>query len=432
MADDFSITRVPESARLPMWEIMLIRTGGLIALSQFMLGAALGYGLTFWQAFWATMLGSVLLELVSLFLGLAGVREGLSTSLLARWTGFGKYGSGAIGIVIAIGLVGWFGIQNSVFAKGVDGALGGVLGFPLAAIITGLGVTLIVIFGLKWLSWTAKIAVPGFLAVISYGVYVVLQDHSLGELIASPPPGPVLSFGMATTMVAGGFMMGAIITPDLSRYCRSGKDVFWMTMSTVIFGELGVNLIAVLMAHAIKSADVVTIILQTAGWFGAAVVIFSTIKINDINLYSASLGITGVIDSVLGKKVNRGLITLIIGAIGTVLSVVGILDQFVGFLMFLGVLIPPIGGIMIVDYFILKRSRGILDESRKQSKLPEHSEKFNPITLISWAIGFFVGYLIEAGIPSVNSLLVSGIVYYIGMKMLSSIRKRKTGQEINV
>ncbi|MGG1558579.1 cytosine permease [Geobacillus thermoleovorans] len=182
-ADDFSLSRVPAEARLPMWEVLLVRIGALTALSQFMLGAALGYGMTFWQAFWATMLGSVVLEIVSLLMGIAGAREGLSTSLLARWTGFGKYGSSIIGAVISIGLIGWFGIQNAVFAKGLDEALNGALGFPLAATLTGLFVTAIVIFGFKWLSWTAKIAVPGFLAVIGYGIYKVLRDHSLVELI---------------------------------------------------------------------------------------------------------------------------------------------------------------------------------------------------------------------------------------------------------
>ncbi|MFR4831227.1 MAG: hypothetical protein ACLUA4_00060 [Bifidobacterium sp.] len=60
---------------------------------QLVLGASLGYGMSFWGAFWATMLGSVLLQVISWALGTAAAREGLSTSLLSRWTGFGKMGS---------------------------------------------------------------------------------------------------------------------------------------------------------------------------------------------------------------------------------------------------------------------------------------------------------------------------------------------------
>ncbi|MDF2678965.1 MAG: permease for cytosine/purines uracil thiamine allantoin [Brevibacillus sp.] len=416
MADDYSLSRVPKEARVPMWEILVIRIGAFTSLSQFILGAFLGYGMSFWDAALASFLGAIILEVVILLIGIAGAREGLSTSMLSRWTGFGKYGSSIIGIVIAVSTIGWFGVQNSVFAKGINDALGGALGFPLAAILTGLFVTVIVIFGFKWLGVTAKIAVPGFLLAIAYGIYHVFESHSLPELMSSAAPGPALSLGAAATMVAGSFMVGAVLTPDMTRYCRSSKDVLWSTLISVVVGEIIINLIAVLMAHAVKTSDVVTIALQTSGWLGAATVIFATVKINDINLYSASLGFTNIIHALFGKNVNRGLITLIVGIAGTVLSVLGILDQFVNFLVFLGVWIPPIAGIMVVDYFILKRSRKVLDESRKHGELPEVCETWNPVSIVAWALGFGIGYLFQWGIPSINSLVIAGIVYFIGMK----------------
>ncbi|UKS29340.1 cytosine permease [Paenibacillus sp. HWE-109] len=423
--DDFSLVRVPAHARLPMWEVLLVRIGALTCISQFMLGAALGYGMTFWQAFWATMFGSIILQVVSVLLGIAGAREGLSTSMLARWAGFGKYGSGLIGAIFAISLAGWFGIQNSVFAQGVDQALGGKLGFPLSAALTGLFVTIIVIFGFKWLSWTAKIAVPGFLLVMAYGIYKVLENHSLSSLISSPAPGPALSISAATTIVAGGFIVGCVITPDISRYCRSSKDVFGMTVIGIFLGELGVNMIAVLMAHAIKSNDIMTIVLQLTGLFGAVLVTFATIKINDINLYSSSLGFTNAIHTLFKVKSNRAIVTLVVGIFGTALSIMGILDQFIGFLILLGICVPPIPGIIIVDYYILKRSRKILDESRHLGTLPSESENFHPIMLVAWGIGILAGYYIDAGIPSVNAILATGLSYYIGMKLLQAFNQSK-------
>ncbi|MGM0715166.1 purine-cytosine permease family protein [Brevibacillus parabrevis] len=432
MADDFSLTRVPKEARVPMWEILVIRIGAFTSLSQFILGAALGYGMTFWDAALASLLGCILLEVITFLIGIAGMREGLSTSMLTRWTGFGKYGSSMIGLVIAVATIGWFGVQNSIFGQGLNDALGGALGFPLSATLTGLFVTAIVVFGFKWLGLTAKIAVPGFLLAVAYGIYNVFENHSLSELIASAAPGPALTLGTAATMVAGSFMVGAVLTPDMTRYCRSGKDVLWSTLISVVIGEIGINLIAVLMAHAVQSSDVVTIALQTSGWLGAATVVFATVKINDINLYSASLGITNFIDSIFGKNVNRGFITLVVGVAGTVLSVLGILDQFVNFLIFLGVWVPPIAGIMVVDYFILKRSRAILEESRKRGALPDTCESMNPVALAAWALGFFTGYLFDWGIPSINSLVASGIVYYLGMKLFGSAPDAKlTKSDLN-
>ncbi|MEK0286751.1 cytosine permease [Caldifermentibacillus hisashii] len=424
MGDDYSLTRVPMSERQSLWSITIVRVGALATISQFILGASLGYGMTFWQAFWATMFGSVILQVISFLLGYAGAREGLSTSLLSRWTGFGKHGSSIIGAVIAISCIGWFGVQNSVFANGIVEATGGKLSLPVAATITGLGVTVLVIFGFKLLSITATITVPLFLLAVGYGIFKVLKDHSIIDLMSASPAGEPMSMGAAATMVAGGFIIGAVITPDFSRFAKNGKDVFWMATIGVLIGELGINMIAVLMALAAKTNDVVSIMVTTSGWFGAFVVILSTVKINNLNLYSSSLGFTNIFDSVFNIKLNRGMVTLVIGVIGTVLSIMGILDHFVGFLTFLGVLVPPIAGIIVVDYFILKTHRKELDESRKEGKLPEIISNMHPVTFIAWIAGFASGYLITIGIPSINSLVMSGLVYYVGAVLVKKYKKQ--------
>ncbi|WP_342430304.1 cytosine permease [Neobacillus sp. FSL H8-0543] len=429
LGDDYSLSRVPQSARHSLWSITIVRVGALATISQFILGAALGYGMTFWDAFWATMLGSVILQVISFLLGYAGAREGLSTSLLSRWTGFGRYGSSIIGAIIAIACIGWFGVQNSVFADGLVQATNGKLSLPVAATLTGLGVTVLVIFGFKLLSATATIAVPAFLLAVGVGIYAVLSKHSLIDLTNTAPAGDPLTMGVAATMVAGSFIIGAVITPDFSRFAKSGKDVFWMTMIGTLIGELGINMIAVLMALAARTNDVVSIMVQTSGWLGAIVVVFSTIKINNLNLYSSSLGFTNIFDSIFKLKLNRGVVTLVIGVVGTVLSVIGILDMFVGFLVLLGVFIPPVAGIMVIDYFILKTHRKALDESRANGTLPANVEKMSPVTLLAWGAGFAAGYFVTVGIPSINSLVVSAVVYYFGSIILNTMKDKKDVNE---
>ena len=138
--DDYSLSRVPESERYSWVTVAVQRFGQLSALSQFLLGATLGFSMTFWAAFLAITLGAVILEIVAILTGIAGQREGLSTSVLARWTGFGRYGSGLIGLVVAVSLIGWFGVQNAVFAEGVHSLVGG-LPISVWSVITGLAVT---------------------------------------------------------------------------------------------------------------------------------------------------------------------------------------------------------------------------------------------------------------------------------------------------
>jgi len=428
IGDDYSLSRVPKADRQSLWSITIVRVGSLATISQFILGASLGYGMTFWQAFWATMLGSVILEIISFLLGYAGAREGLSTSLLSRWAGFGRYGSSIIGAIIAISCIGWFGIQNSVFANGLVEATNGGLSLPVAATLTGLAVTVLVIFGFKLLSATATIAVPAFLIAVGVGIVQLLSSHSLGDLVGAAPAGKPLTLGVAATMVAGGFIIGAVITPDFSRFAKGGKDVFWMTMIGTIVGELGINMIAVLMALAARTSDVASIMMQTSGWLGALVVVASTVKINNLNLYSSSLGFTTIFDSAFKIKLNRGIVTLTIGVIGTILSVLGILDRFQDFLVFLGILIPPVAGIMVMDYFVLRTHRRVLDESRSKGDLPPDTEKLSPVTLIAWIAGFAAGYFVQIGIPSITSLVVSAVVYYIGALIVKTAKGKVNEQ----
>lgn len=420
--DDYALSRVPLSAKRPMWEILVIRIGSLACVSQLMLGAALGYGMSFWSAFGATMVGSVLLQVVSWAIGTAAAREGLSTSLLSRWAGFGKSGSSIIGGVIALSLVGWFGVQNSVFAEGLH-AVTGLLNYPIWAAITGLAITILVVFGIKAISKVANVFVPLFIVAVVYAAVVMLQGHSVGELLSTPAPGPALTFAAATTMVAGGFMIGAVTTPDTSRYLINGKQVFWMTLIGTFVGELGMNLIAVLLAHATGTDNVVDIMLALTGWLGASIVIFSTVKLNDINLYSSSLGLSTMVNALFNIKVSRTTLTWVLGGIGTVLSMIGIINYFTDFLIILGVAVPPVAGIIVVDYYVLRRDRGVLDESRALGELPKLVDKWNPIALAVWVAAFLIGHFVTIGIPAINSLVSAGLLYYIVMKAVAAVRK---------
>lgn len=422
--DDFSLSRVPAGERVPMWKMLVVRLGALACVSQLMLGATLGYGMTFMDAFLATMVGSVLLQVVSWGIGAAACKEGMSTSLLSRWAGFGKIGSSIIGGVIALSLVGWFGVQNSVFAEGMH-EVTGLLNIPVWALITGLAITVLVVFGIKMISRVANVFVPLFILAVLFAAYHMLQGHSIADLIASPAPGEALSFATATTMVAGGFMAGAVVTPDFARFMRSGKDVFWMTLIGTFVGELGMNLIAVLLAHAAATNNVVDIMMQLTGWLGACIVIFSTVKLNDINLYSSSLGLSTMVDALTGHRPNRAILTWILGGVGTVLSMVGIINHFVGFLSLLGVAIPPVAGIIIVDYYVLKRSRKILDETRESGEMPKTVEKVNPLALVSWVLAFLIGQFVTLGIPALNSLVGAGIIYFVIMKAYQAVTKKE-------
>ena len=431
MDNDYSLSRVPDEAKQPFWKILFIRIGAICCVSQLMLGAALGFGMTFMDALIATLLGSVLLQVVSWALGTAAAREGLSTSLLSRWAGFGKGGSALFGGVVAMSMVGSFGVQNAVFGQGMATIVGftDVLGdfeYPFWAIVTGIGITLLVVFGIKAIANFATIFVPIFIAVVLYATWVILQYHSLAELVSMAPPGAALSLGAATTMVAGGFIAGAICTPDYARFLKGGTQVFWMTLIGTFIGELGMNLLAVMLAHATGTENVVDLMMATSGIIGVIIVVASTVKLNDINLYSSGLGLMTLINALFNKSVKRNVIIWALGIVGTFLSVIGIINFFTDFLVLLGVAIPPVAGIMVIDYYVLKRSRKRLDESRAKGELPSKVETWNPVAILSWVAGFIVGEvtsIFNIGIPGLNSLVLAGVLYWAIMRIMANVKK---------
>ncbi|UQS82158.1 cytosine permease [Bombilactobacillus folatiphilus] len=428
LLDDYSTSRVPQAKRDPMWKVLMVQIGGFVALSQFMLGAQLGYGMTFKNAVLSTILGSVILQVIGFGLGLAGQREGLPTSLLSKWAGFGTLGSAVVGLTFAVSLIGWFGIQNSVFAQGIVSLIPGHPNYQLIATITGLVVTFAVIFGFEGLSWTTNISVPAFLIVIAIACYNMLKGHSLTNLMSMSAPGKVMTLSAGITMVTGNFIVGAIIMPDITRKTKTGVDVFWVSVIGTIVGELGVNVIGVLMAHAVGTSEIMPIIYKLTGVLGIALIVLSTVKVNDMNLYSASLNEVNFFKQVFKVNFNRAWVTVITGCIGTLLSVIGVVDKFSSFLTVLGAVFPPVASIMVVDYWILKRSRKQLDESRLQGELPQTAETFPVVTIVSWVLSVILGYVVKWGIQSINVLVMSGVFYYVGMKLFDR-KNRKSRKE---
>lgn len=77
------------------------------------------------------------------------------------------------------------------------------------------------------------------------------------------------------------------------------------------------------------------------------------------------------LDALTHRKWRYRWLTLILGLAGTALSVMGIISHFIDFLILLGVLFPPIAGVMLVDYYVLRTHRALLDATRARHALPD-------------------------------------------------------------
>jgi len=127
---------------------------------------------------------------------------------------------------------------------------------------------------------------------------------------------------------------------------------------------------------------------------------------------------------VFGRKVNRAVVTLVFGVIGTLLSALGILGQFVPFLTTLGVVFPPIAGVIIADYFVLRSHRAELVASRQRGVLPATLPAINLPGIAAWIIGSAVGEWVVWGIPSANALVAAGLAYLAIAALVRALHAR--------
>lgn len=130
-----------------------------------------------------------------------------------------------------------------------------------------------------------------------------------------------------------------------------------------------------------------------------AVLILAQWTTNDNNLYTSSLGLSNII------PVNRSYISIAIGILGSVIGAFGIADHFTEFLSLLGIGIPPMAGIVICDYFVIRK----MDYSINTDQL----NSWNPSAIIAWLLGAAVGFSVKFGIASINSILAAFIAYFI-------------------
>src|ERR1700754_2101824 len=267
------------------------------------------------------------------------------------------------------------------------------------------------------MEWGAYVTVPAFIVVVAWSVGSALFGHDVGTLVALPPPGPSMSLLEGTTLVAGGFIVGAVITPDMTRFNRTPADVVKQTVVGFTVGEYLIGMSGVLLAHTVRSDDVITIVTSSVGWVGTLVIVLGTMKINDWNLYSSGLGVVNFVGAVFGKRVNRAVVTLAIGVVGSLLAAGGILDSFTGFLGLLGVAFPPVAGIMVAEYFVVKQWRPELDRSRAAGTLPETAPAWVPATLVIWVLAALIGEFVAWGLPSINSLIAAFLLYVVVGKL---------------
>ncbi|MDR6224687.1 cytosine permease [Desmospora profundinema] len=383
---DYAREPVPLSQRKSWVPLSLVWVAIGIDLSAIMLGAQLGAGMTLFQAMISVLIGSMVLAIIGGVCSYIGASAGLSTAMITRYA-FGEWGSRLVSVIIGISLLGWFGVQAGFFGVSSQIVVSEVVGLEmpiwLLSLIGGLLMTTTAVFGYRAIEKLSVWAVPLMVGLFLFAVYFAFTRWSFGEIMGAVPVEEPLSIGLAISYVIGIFLVGTVISPDVARWAKSRRDAVLSSVFGFFFGNSIMLFIAIILSRATGTEDLAEIfILLGLGVPALLILILSQWTTNDNNLYSASLGF-----SVVFRDIPKSWLTVVAGLIGTTLAVMDIYGNFILFLTHLTVLISPIGGIYIAEYFFFDRDRFRFTFIRQQ-KLPN----WMPRSLVTWLLASAVAF----------------------------------------
>jgi cytosine permease len=253
------------------------------------------------------------------------------------------------------------------------------------------------LFGFRALDVLSAITSP-LKVILLVWTFVAALRGGLSPVFAFVPAEHT-SISTGVSLVAGGLIVGAVLAPDVCRFARTPWHA--AAGAAIAYGLCfpAVLLLAGFPSLAVGNKDLVAImILLGLGLPALLIVALTAWSTNTFNLYAATLVVQTVRPTTPPWKLS-----LIAGVMGTVLGLAGISNVLVPYLLWLGICIPPIAGVYLVNAALA----GPVDTHRA----------WRIEALIAWALGS-VWAALPSGcgwritpIPALDSMLVCAGAY---------------------
>ena len=404
---DFTSGRVTKEGRKGNLSMFMVMLGFTFFSASMWAGQSLAKGLDFAGFIGALILGGIILGGYTGTLGYIGAKTGLTLDMLAHRS-FGRKGSWLPSAMISFTQMGWFGVGLAMFAIPVAQELLGLevtpdhmpfLGY-LMVIGAGVLMTLSAYFGIKSLTIISYIAVPlvGILGTIAMIMAVHRGDATLIQQFAATNDGS-LTIIAGAGLVIGSFVSGGTATPNFARFSKNGKIGFWVTVVAFFLGNSLMFFFGAVSSIYVGGNDIFEVMLNlNLFWFAVIVLGFNIWTTNDNALYSSGLGLSNIFGF------SKRAMVIVGGIIGTI-AAVWLYWNFCGWLNVLNCTLPPIGAILIISYFMNRKSYESDDAEIKT---------VNWASVIGVILGAVVANLLKWGIPAINGMIVAITCYLIG------------------
>lgn len=397
---DYAEQSVPIDRRQSFITMFMIMLGFTFFSASMWVGQEMAKGLDFYGFLGSLFLGGAILAVYTGLLGYVGAKTGMSLDLMSR-RAFGLKGSYLPSAMISFTQIGWFGVGVAMFAIPVANELlgGSRLAEWILVLVAGACMTSSAYFGIKSLTIVSYIAVP-LVAILGTVAMILAVQRGDGTLISqfAKSSGTLTVIGGAG-MVIGSFVSGGTATPNFSRFARNARQGVVTTVVAFFIGNSLMFFFGAVSSIYVGGNDIFEVMINLNLFYLAVLVLGLNIwTTNDNALYSAGLGLANI----FGQKKKP--MVLISGVIGTV-TAVWLYWNFTHWLNILNCTLPPIGVILILDYFLHRKN---------------YTDDFRDFQTVNWfsVIGVVAGALganiITAGIPSITGMAVAAIIYLIG------------------
>ena len=398
---DYPLSEVPSGARQGLFSTAILLFGFTFFTATMFAGGKIGMAFDFTTLLWAAVIGNLLLGLYAAVLGLIACRSGLNSVLMGRFC-FGEVGSKLSDMLLGFTQIGWYAWGTATIAI----VLVKILGLPESLtiplmVLFGFGFCLTAFIGYKGLDMLSRVAVPAMLVLLVVSLWIATRDiGGLSGLLAVEPK-ESMSLSVAITLVFGTFVSGATQATNWTRFAMSGRVAVLASLFGFFIGN-GLMIVAgAYGAIVYQQPDVVEVLVLQGLSMAAVVMLFLNLwTTQDNTIYNfAAAGCN------LLRTGKRKTVTLVGAGIGTLLAIGGMYEMLIPFLILLGSVIPPIGGVIMADFFYGHRARY---PKLADVRLPA----FNWVGLGAYLIGALSAYFSPWVAPLVG-ITVAALAYVV-------------------
>ena len=434
------------------WNYAALWISMSLCIPTYMLASSLiGGGMNWWQAILAIFLGNVVVLIPMILNGRAGAKYGIPFPVFAR-ASFGVKGANIPALLRAIVACGWFGIQTWIGGFALYQMFR--LWFPSLETLPqifpasfGLETGPAIMFFIFWLlnmyivylgveSIKKLLVFKAFflpLAALALLFWAIAASNGLGPILAQPSKFTNSAdffhfFFPALTGMVGFWATLSLNIPDFTRYAKSQKaqtvgQAIGLPPSMTLFAFIGV---AVTSATMIIYGETIWDPIVLAGKFENKILVSFAMIAVAISTLATNIAANIVSPAndfahIAPKKINfrtGGFITGIIGIFIFPWKLIAdpsgyIFTWLVGYSSLLG----PIGGIMIADYYFIRRQQLNTKDLYQYDGEYRFTNGFNYKAIIALLLGILPnvpGFLTTIKVISADAVpaWVSGLYNY--------------------